>query len=103
MSKTSKSFLESSKDIAFDIKHRNKIKFNISKYDSAVKVGESRYTDIENARRRAGEIKRDVLANLHSYLLEFEKNALSNGIEVLWAKDDVEAISYIIDILKDNA
>lgn len=41
----------------------------------------------ENLRETASQIKNNVLSNLHDYLLQFEKNAIANGIEVHWAAD----------------
>ncbi len=102
MSQASKKFLHKSEDIAFDLDHRNKIKFNISRYDSAVQKGEKRYQDIELARLRAAKKKRNIIANLYDYAIEFENNAKANGIEVLWAQNDKEAIDYIINILQEN-
>jgi len=96
----SKKFQKKSEDIAFDIKHRDKIKFNISRYNAAVEKGELRYADINIARNRAAAQKREVLKNLHTYLLQFEEKAIANNNEVLWAQDSEEAIGYIQDILK---
>lgn len=39
----------------------------------------------ETLRETASQIKNNVLSNLHNYLVQFEKNALSNGVEVHWA------------------
>ena len=39
----------------------------------------------EHLREAASQIKNNVLSNLHNYLLQFEKNAISNGIELHWA------------------
>src|SRR6185312_8005091 len=44
----------------------------------------------ENLRETASQIKNNVLSNLHDYLLQFEKNAIANGIEVHWAADAAE-------------
>jgi len=44
----------------------------------------------ELLRETASQIKNNVLSNLHQYLLEFEKNALANGIKVHWAADAAE-------------
>ena len=37
----------------------------------------------EKLREVASQIKDNVLSNLDNYLLEFEKNAIANGVEVL--------------------
>ena len=58
--------------IAFDVKHRNTIKFNISRYDVAVSKGMARYNNVELAKSQAATIKRDVLQNWGKYLIQFE-------------------------------
>lgn len=94
-------FLEDSK-IAFDKKHRRTINFNISKYDEAVKKGKLRYIKIDLAKERASYLKEKVVANLAGYLQQFEKNAINNDIDVVWARNGNEAVSEIIKILKEN-
>ena len=101
MSKEKDIFLEDSK-ISFDKKHRKTINFNISKYDEAVRRGKLRYRDMDLAKARASYIKAKVVADLATYLKEFENNALKNGIEVVWARNGAEAITEIIRILKEN-
>lgn len=98
----SKEFLAGSKRIAFDVAHRNTIKFNISRYDTAVEKGMSRYKNLDFAKNAAAAIKRDVLANWEKYLLEFEKNSLQNGSEVLWANTADDARELIKQIIEDN-
>jgi len=95
-------FTHDAKAIAFDVKHRNTIKFNISRYDVAVSKGMARYNDVETAKNQAAAIKRDVMANWDKYLIEFEEKISSRGVEVLWAKDAAEATSQIEKILTEN-
>jgi len=95
-------FTHDAEAIAFDVKHRNTIKFNISRYDAAVSKGMARYNNVEAAKTQAAAIKRDVLQNWSKYLLQFEENISSRGAEVLWAKNAAEATSYIEQILRDN-
>lgn len=95
-------FTHDAEAIAFDLKHRNTIKFNISRYDAAVSKGMARYNNVEVAKNQAAAIKRDVLQNWDKYLLQFEKNISSRGVTVLWAKDSEEATKHIIQILIDN-
>lgn len=102
MGNTGHSFTQAADKIAFDIKHRNTIKFNISRYDTAVAKGMARYENVELAKSCAAGIKRDVLQNWEKYLLEFEKNISARGVEVLWAKDSDEATAFIKQILTDN-
>ena len=100
MPKLKNIFLEDSK-IASDIKHRKTINFNISRYDEAVKKGKLRYRNMDLAKERASYIKEKVVANLADYLEEFEKNAINNGIDIVWARDGEEAVSEIIKVLKE--
>ena len=101
MSQSSK-FTTDAQAISFDLKHRNTIKFNISRYNAAVEKGMARYNDVEAAKTQAAAIKRDVLAHWGEYLLEFEKNITARGVEVLWAKDAAEANEYLKKILQEN-
>lgn len=54
----------------------------------------------EYLRETASKTKDHVLANLNKYLIEFEKNAQANGIEVLWAKDAQEHNEHVLRIFK---
>lgn len=54
----------------------------------------------EQLRELASRIKANVLANLDDYLLQFEENALRNGIHVHWAKDANEHNEIVLGILK---
>ncbi len=99
MPKLKNIFLEDS-EIASDLKHRQTINFNISKYNEAVKKGKLRYRNMDLAKQRASYLKEKVAANLAENLLEFEKNAIKNGIEIIWARDGNEAVSEIIKLLK---
>jgi L-lactate dehydrogenase complex protein LldF len=94
-------FLEDSK-IAFDKKHRKTINFNISRYDEAVSRGKLRYKNLELAKQRASYVKDKVVASLANYLEEFEKNAIKNNIQLIWARNSKEAVSEIIKVLKEN-
>jgi len=55
----------------------------------------------ENLREAASEIKNNVLSNLHDYLLQFEKNALANGIIVHWAADAAEHNKIVHQLLDE--
>ena len=102
MTLQSRKFAADAAKIAFDTKHRNTIKFNISRYNAAFARGLARYRDVEKAKINAAAIKREVLKNWDHYLLEFEKNMTANGAEVLWAENAQEATEYIRKILTEN-
>lgn len=98
MSNQKKIFLIKSK-IASDKEHRKTIRFNISRYNSAVEKGKRNYVDLETLKNSASDIKESVISNLDKYLEEFEKNISKRGAKVLWAKNSNQAINKIIKIL----
>jgi len=100
MSEFSKIFLKTSEKKAFDKNHRNIINYNISKYNAALSNGKSQYLNIELAKQRTANIKHRAIENLDQMLVEFERNFTSRGGKVIWAKDEEEAISQIISVLK---
>ncbi len=56
----------------------------------------------EALRDAASAIKANTLSNLHHYLIEFEKNALKNGIKVHWAIDAKEHNEIVYRLLKEK-
>jgi L-lactate dehydrogenase complex protein LldF len=95
-------FLKDSEQKAFDLEHRNKINYNISKYDAAVINGKKQFRDIELAKSRAYVIKHKVVNNLEKYLIEFAANFEKRGGKIIWAQDKDEAVREIMDLLKKN-
>lgn len=95
-------FLEESAKKAFDLDHRKILKFNISRYESAVAKGKTQYADLQLAKDRAARIKRNVVNNLEQYLMEFESNFLKNGGHIIWAEDANEAIKEILAVAKKH-
>ncbi len=102
MSEQKDIFLKKSEQIAFDLKHRATIKFNISKYDAAVDRGKKRYSNLELAKKRGSYFKSQAINNLYDYLLQFEKNITGNGASVIWAENTEEAIDAVKKILVEN-
>ncbi len=100
--KNLKPFLKEAEKKAFDLGHRKRINYNISKYDAKVPEGKMQFEDFELARDQAAYIKRKVLNNLEKYLLEFELNSKKNGAEVLWADNKQEALDHILTILMEH-
>ncbi|HIE16310.1 MAG TPA: lactate utilization protein, partial [Bacteroidales bacterium] len=98
----SKIFLKKAEKVAFDLEHRAKIKYNIGKYDIAVKKGKTIFENLDLARNRAGYIKYKVVNDLEKYLIQFENNFLKNGGKIIWAQTEAEAIKEIYKILKDR-
>ncbi len=57
----------------------------------------------EQLRDLASGIKDNVLANLDSYLEEFERHAQANGVQVHWAADADGHNSIVLDILQRHS
>ena len=56
----------------------------------------------EQLREWASQIKNHTLSNLDNYLIEFEKNAMANGITVHWAVDATAHNDIILQIIQQN-
>ena len=95
-------FLKASEKIAFDKIHRDKLRFNIGRYDTAVVKGKQIYSNIDVARDRAGFFKYKVINELDNFLIEFEDNFTANGGKIIWAQNSEEAIDKILEIAKNH-
>lgn len=102
MSEQKDLFIKKSEEIAFDLKHRATIKFNISKYDAAVDRGRKRYFNLDLAKTRSSYIKAQSVNHLYDYLLQFEKNITANGASVIWAENAEEAVEAVKKIMLEN-
>ncbi|MBC8490618.1 MAG: iron-sulfur cluster-binding protein [Bacteroidetes bacterium] len=100
MQEVYRKFIKESEKKAFNLEHRNKINFNISKYDVAVEKGKKQYKDLDLAKKRAASIKHKVINELEKYLLEFVANFEKGGGKVIWAQDKEEAVNEILTIMK---
>lgn len=76
--------------------HDETLWFVRSKRDLAV----NEIPEWEELRERAAIIKDHLLANLDTYLLQFEENAVQNGAKVHWAEDARAHNLIVSDILK---
>jgi len=97
-----KKFLIEADSIAFDNVHRQKIKFNIGKYNNAFEKGKKQYANLEIAKQRSASIKYKAIENIDRYLGEFEQNFERNGGKVIWANSADEAVSEISKVLSKN-
>jgi L-lactate dehydrogenase complex protein LldF len=100
MAELYKQFLKDAENIVFDVEHRKKIKFNISKYNKAHEEGKHQFSRLELARQRAANIKHRSISNLDKYLIEFEINFTNRGGKIIWAQNKKEATREILNILK---
>jgi L-lactate dehydrogenase complex protein LldF len=95
-----KKFLKDAEKVSFDLDHRRKIKYNISKYDAKVVEGKKQFSDWELARKRAANLKHKMHNDLDRYLIEFEVNFEKNGGKIIWAPTQKDAVKEILAILK---
>ncbi|GBF21816.1 lactate utilization protein B [Arenibacter sp. NBRC 103722] len=65
-------------------------------------LGVNKIPNWQELRETASEIKLNVLSHLDTYLEEFEKMALSNGVHVHWALDGDEHNKIVKDILEKH-
>jgi L-lactate dehydrogenase complex protein LldF len=85
-----------------DIEHRQKINFNIGKYNKAVPNGELQFADLNLAKERAKNIKWRALETLDQHLEEFEMQFSKRGGKVIWAQNSQEALDEILAICKEK-
>ena len=76
----------------------NSLEYVVNKRNSAI----CNLPEWENLRREAAHIKEHTISNLDKYLIEFEQNALKNGIKVHWAVDGDEHNKIVEQILKQK-
>lgn len=95
-------FLNESSVKSFDLRHREIIANNMSKYNSAFEKGKTKFHDLSNSKIKANLIKWKVMENLDRYLVEFETNFTSRGGKVIWANDAKEARQEIAKILEQK-
>jgi L-lactate dehydrogenase complex protein LldF len=83
---------------ATDLRHRAVIQKNIGIYDAAVTRGKARFSDWQNARSHAAQIKWETINHLDRYLEQFERKVIENGGHVVWAETAEDARRYIIEL-----
>lgn len=98
MSEHSSTFMAKSEIKASDREHRNKINFNISKYNAVVPVGKQQFTDVHLAREKAKNIKWKAIETLDKQLETFEANITKRGAKVIWAENAEQALEEILKI-----
>lgn len=98
MSENSTTFIDKSADKAVDLEHRRKINFNIARYNAVVPIGKQQFTQLDNAREKAKNIKWKALENLDKQLETFETTILRQGAKVIWAETAEDALNEILKI-----
>ena len=93
-------FLDKSGIKAADLDHRQKINYNIGKYNAVVPQGKQQFDNIHLARERAKNIKWRALESLDQQLERFEQAFTKRGGKVIWAEDGAGALREILAICK---
>ena len=78
--------------------HDKALWFVRAKRDNATK----QVAEWEELRTLASQIKAHVISNLDELLVQFEENAIKNGIQVYWAQDAQEHNEIVLNILKSK-
>ena len=102
MSDTSSIFKAKSTIKSADLEHRQKINFNIGRYNAVVPQGKHQFSDLTLARERAKNIKWRALETLDQQLEQFEKNFIKRGGKVIWAENGQQALDEILNICKEK-
>ncbi len=85
-----------------DLDHRQKINFNIGRYNAAVPQGMHQFENTNLARERAKNIKWKALETLDQQLESFEMQFTKRGGKVIWAQNSQEALDEILNICKEK-
>lgn len=67
-----------------------------------LKVIEDKFNDWQGLRDKAKQAKNNALMSLDERLLEFEKNATKNGMQVHWADSDTDACEIIYQLMVEK-
>src|SRR5580692_1034275 len=103
MTEIAANFIAKSTVKAGDMDHRQKINFNIGKYNAVVPQGKQQFGDLHLARERAKNIKWKAISSLDTQLEEFETLFTKRGGRVIWAEDTATALAEILAICKEKA
>src|SRR5438046_1346717 len=102
MTDTSATFKAKSTVKSADLEHRQKINFNIGRYNAVVPQGKSQFAELSVARERAKNIKWRAIETLDQQLEQFEKSFTKRGGKVIWAETPQQALDEILNICKEK-
>ncbi len=102
MSESSTTFHAKSTIKSADLEHRQKINFNIARYDAVVPQGKHQFNDVHLARERAKNVKWKAIETLDQQLELFEMNFIKNGGKLIYASTTQDALDEILAICKEK-
>src|SRR6266496_1338597 len=102
MKETASDFIAKSAEKAVDRDHRQKINFNIGRYDAVVPAGKQQFANVHLARERAKNIKWKAIETLDRQLEKFEAGITKRGGKVIWAETAEQAREEILKICEEK-
>ncbi len=102
MSESASTFKAKSTVKSADLDHRQKINFNIGKYNAVVPQAKLQFENTDLVRERAKNIKWRALETLDQQLEDFELNFTKRGGKVIWAQNSQEALDEVLNICKEK-
>src|SRR4028119_2206507 len=102
MTETAESFKIKSTIKARDYDHRQKINFNINKYNAVVPGAKLQFSELMVARERAKNAKWRAIETLDQQLEQFEMQFTKRGGKVIWAETGEQALNEIGKICKEK-
>ncbi len=102
MTETASTFKAKSTVKSADLDHRQKINFNIGRYNAVVPRAKQQFENTNLVRERGKNIKWRALETLDQQLEEFERNFTKRGGKVLWAQNSQECLDEVLKICKEK-
>jgi L-lactate dehydrogenase complex protein LldF len=99
---TALDFIAKSVEKVADRDHRQKINFNIGRYNVGVPVGKQQFDDVNLAREKAKNIKWKAIESLDIQLEKFETGISRRGAKVIWAETAEQAKEEILKICREK-
>ena len=102
MKEVATDFIEKSIEKSSDRDHRQKINFNIGRYNAVVPGGKQQFENLNLAREKAKNIKWKAIESLDKQLEKFEAAISRRGAKVIWAETAEQAKEEILRICKEK-
>jgi len=95
-------FIEKSTEKSADRDHRQKINFNIGRYNAVVPAGKQQFENLGQVREKAKNIKWKAIESLDKQLERFEAGISKRGAKVIWAETAEDAQNEILRICREK-
>jgi L-lactate dehydrogenase complex protein LldF len=95
-------FIAKSAEKAADRDHRQKLNFNIGRYNAVVPAAKEQFAQVNLAREKAKNIKWKAIETLDRQLEKFESEISKRGAKVIWAETAEQAREEVLKICKEK-